>query len=125
MNDDFFVLEPVDRVPYLHLGPVENQIGYYDGKYGHRNGRYRDGMVDTAALLRKWGHQQVTCYEAHVPMPLHKEKMAEAIRRASKEASIVALHKRTLYGNLYRVGGEQIADVKVNTSTHTWADGQL
>lgn len=127
MNDDFFILEPVESVPYLHLGPVNGRVEYYDGKYGHRPkgvGRYRDGMVQTASLLEKWGYRNVLSYEAHVPMPLHKETMAAAIRRASEEASIVALHKRTLYGNLCGVGGSKITDVKVLTSTHTWADGQ-
>lgn len=131
MNDDFFILRPLDRIPHLHMGPVENRVRYYDTKYERRPGRYRagagryrDGMVQTADLLRSWGVADVLSYEVHAPMLIDRRKMAEAINRAARETRIVALHKRTLYGNLYRVGGELVKDVKVLTSTHTWSERQ-
>ncbi|MFP3914940.1 MAG: hypothetical protein ACLFWM_08690 [Actinomycetota bacterium] len=136
MNDDFFFLEPIERMPVYHWGKIEEALGYYNGKYGRpspgqRSGNYRRGMAQTADLLRRWGFDELLCYEVHVPMPIHKGRMAEAIRRAARDApSIVALHKRTLYGNLYRIGGEMLGtdrrpDVKVLTSDHTWDAGQL
>lgn len=127
MNDDFFILRPMKTVPYLHLGSVKDRVDYYDRKYGHRRrgvGRYRDGMVQTSKLLESWGHRTILSYEAHTPMLLEKHKMTEAVNRATRAARIVALHKRTLYGNLYQVGGREIRDVKVLTSAHSWGPGQ-
>src|SRR5690606_39325478 len=57
-------------------------------------------------------------------MLIARRTMAEAINRAARETRIAALHKRPLYGNLYRVGGELVKDVKVLTSTHTWGERQ-
>src|SRR5690606_40360720 len=66
MNDDFFILRPLDRIPHLHMGPVENRVRYYDTKYERRvngAGRYRDGMVQTADLLRSWEIGRASCRE--------------------------------------------------------------
>lgn len=131
-NDDFFVLRPTPDVPALHLGPIGDRVDYYDEKYGHRRngaGAYRDGMVATSKLLASWGLTDLLCYEVHAPITVNKDGMFEVIRRAFAETSIVALHKRTLYGNVHRLGGE-IAhsggklDVKVLTADHTWDDDQ-
>lgn len=127
MNDDFFVVRPVRSVPNLHLGPIDGRITYYDQKYGHRPtgpGRYRDGMVQTAAMLHRWGLTNLLSYEAHVPMVIEKTLMVDALRRAFKEAKITALHKRTLYGNLYQLGGKRIEDPKMLRQGQQWRPGE-
>lgn len=136
MNDDFYFLKPMESVPVYYWGKLEEALGYYNGKFGKpapgtKSGNYRRGMEETGELLRSWGVEDLLCYEVHVPLPIHKGKMAEAIRRAAQDApSIIALHKRTLYGNLWGIGGEMLGtekhpDVKVLTSDHTWSETQL
>jgi hypothetical protein len=116
MNDDFFVINKTETVPPLHRGPVDNVIDYYQNKYRHKStpGVYVDGMIATRDLLNQWGINHVMSYELHLPMTINRKLMVSTLRRASEEApSIVALHKRTLYGNANNIGGRQIDDVKV------------
>jgi hypothetical protein len=124
-NDDFFVWNPVAEVPVLHRGPVEPVRRSYERRYGRGpvGKSWRGGMGQTAALLDSWGVDPVLSYELHIPMLLDKQRMVDAIRKASP-AGIVALHKRTLYGNLYRIGGECADDCKVFSTAHRWTDDQ-
>lgn len=112
-NDDMFVLEPlgegealVERLA-LHRGPVTEVEAYYEQR---GQGRYLQGMRQTADLLRSLGHAEPVSYELHIPMVIHKGEMLRALDLG---ASVPVLHKRTLYGNLAGVGGRQIDDVKV------------
>lgn len=114
MNDDFFVVKPVDQVPVLHRGPVVRVEHHYYEKYKDQMpGDYRLGMTQTKYLLERWGHADPLSYEVHVPMPLEKAKVVEVLKRAFDTEKIRALHKRTLYGNVWDLGGTEIADTKV------------
>lgn len=101
-NDDFYALAPTE-VPVWHLGPI--QPDRYSGM-SHPGGRQ-----DTARLLRSWGIDPVLDYAVHVPFIVESEKMVDAIKRAG--TGIRALHRRTLYGNLYQVGGVEVEDVSI------------
>ena len=61
------------------------------------------GMEDDGPLLS---------YELHAPLVVHKESMLKALDLGR---GLPVLHKRTLYGNLIRLGGDQVEDVKVKT----------
>jgi hypothetical protein len=129
-NDDFYVMRPVPEVPVLHRGPVTAVLAYYERRWGGRS-RYSIGMRETAALLRSLGFDDPLSYELHVPLPIHKAAMLEALD-AGEASGITVLHKRTLYGNLARLGGERLADCKIVstrdgrisgrhvTDAHTW-----
>ncbi|MFD6936267.1 hypothetical protein ACFWAP_08960 [Streptomyces goshikiensis] len=103
-NDDMFVMKPLVEMPVLHRGPVRNVETYYAA------GDYLRGMRETRDLLADLGHPDPLSYELHVPMPLDKAGMLDALDVARH---LDVVHKRTLYGNLTQLGGAEIRDVKI------------
>ena len=111
MNDDFFILEPVEEIETLHRGRVADVLL----DYAYR-GSYRHGMAQTAALMHELGVADPLSYELHVPMVLNRRRMVEALHiglEAMPRLEMTALHKRSLYGNLFNVGGREVGDVKI------------
>jgi hypothetical protein len=108
-NDDFFVMHPVPVMPVLHRGPVREVEAYYATRAS--NG-YLRGMRQTRDLLVQLGHPDPLSYELHVPLPVDKAQMLEALDVGAR-AGIDVLHKRTLYGGLAQIGGSRLVDVKV------------
>lgn len=107
VNDDMFVMHSVEQMPVLHRGPVRNVEAYYEAR---SSGAYLHGMRQTRDLLVKLGHEDPLSYELHVPMPVGKQGMLDAL---AVGRDIPVLHKRTLYGNLAELGGSEIRDVKI------------
>lgn len=106
-NDDFYVTCPFPAIPSLHRGRLVSVINQYRIKSA---GQYVQGMVATRKLLLELGHREPLSYELHVPLVIHKAAMLKAIEIGEH---LPVLHKRTLYGNLAALGGDEIADVKV------------
>lgn len=107
-NDDFFVMAPIGEMPVYHRGTVDEA--------SRQTGTYNRGLVETAKLLRDLGVEgELLNYELHAPMPVIGEDMVAALRRARGFRGR-CLQARTLYGNLHRVGGEHLADMKVHGS---------
>lgn len=107
MNDDFFVTQRQTYMPVLHRGPVRDVERHYAAR---ASGKYLAGMRETRDLLVKLGHDDPMSYELHVPLPVEKAGMLEALDVGRR---LAVVHKRTLYATLARLGGEQIEDVKV------------
>jgi hypothetical protein len=124
-NDDFFLLGPVERVEPMHRGEVRDVHAYYAARY--RDSDYMRGMRMTADILWRLGVKHPLSYELHVPMPMTKSGFLEAHAKATVRGmpAPVALHKRTLYGNLAELGGERVEDVKVWDRQADWAPGPL
>lgn len=112
-NDDFFALQPTN-VPVWHKGPV------VPVRQRRNDASHVGGREATRRLLARWGVDPVLDYGLHVPMVVHRRRMVDALRKAG--SGIVALHRRTLYGNLYRIGGEQMVDVTVGNRRDVWPD---
>lgn len=109
MNDDFFVLKPIDRVPVLHRGPIEKS----EALYARRGAtQYLQGLRQTRKLLAKLGHTNPVSYELHTPLPVDKAGMLAALDAGRH---VAALQHRTMYGVMHRIGGTEIRDVKVAT----------
>lgn len=108
-NDDFFAMFPVKSVPVLHRGPVNRVEAYYATR---GRGLYLRGLRETRDLLVELGHPAPLSYELHVPMPMTKSRVREMLEVGGH---LPVLHKRTLYGNLYGLGGDQVPDPKVLT----------
>lgn len=109
VNDDMFVMQPVEEMPVLHRGPVREVEAYYAARY-RNGGSYLRGMRETRDLLVELGHPDPLSYELHVPLPATKTGML-AVLDAGRHLDV--LHKRTMFGNLAQLGGERIQDVKV------------
>ena len=113
MNDDFFILKEIKNPAEelnLYRGNAFNVYEHYIQKYGE-NG-YSKGMLETAKLLQDLGINEPLCYELHTPFIFNKSKFLNMFN-IKGVADILALHKRSLYGNLYLKGGTSMKDVKI------------
>jgi hypothetical protein len=118
-NDDFFVTKPVSAVPTAHRGPAKAVLDHYGRRYGQRR-PYARGMAATLALLARLGTNDPVSYELHMPMTLGKVRLLEALGHGK---DVEGLHKRTLYGNYWHVGGEDVPDVKLRSDIDPWPPG--
>lgn len=105
MNDDFYVMKPVDQIQYYHGGLLADKVKTH--KTFANQAAYTHVLVRTQQILSALEIKDPLDYALHIPMRFHKNKLAEVLKQPI--ASI-----RTLYGNMYSVGGRQMADVKVH-----------
>lgn len=101
-NDDFYIMHPMDRVPILHTGSLQETIE------AHVKGTsYREAMERTAEVLEGFDTKG---YEVHCPMEFEKVGLGLVLSLGEK---IKGFQYRTAYGNLMNIGGIQCSDVKV------------
>jgi hypothetical protein len=100
-NDDFYVMQPTDRLVPLYRCSLSEHISILEHK---RPSEY-------SGLLRRCqdtlGGEPLS-YELHTPFIFNKEKLLRLL-----EDYPDAHCMRTMYGNLYKIGGEQSNDVKI------------
>lgn len=103
MNDDFYIVGNVSQIKYYNGGALKDKCQ----DYAQRNPRstYTRRLFNTYKTLKRIGVHDSLDYELHVPFPVQKTKLAKAIS--------YGVLWRSVYGNLYDVGGEEIPDVKV------------
>ncbi|WP_237310034.1 hypothetical protein [Streptomyces sp. AMCC400023] len=107
-DDDMFTMRPLPGgMPVLHRGLVVDVERHYEAR---GSGVYLRGMRETRALLAGLGHTAPLSYELHVPLAVGKATMLNALWRGRH---LDVLHKRTLYGVIAGIGGEQVEDVKI------------
>lgn len=111
MNDDFFILRRMRRVPILHRGKLEDVIAEH--KY---RSQYVRSMIATAELLATLGCKAPVSYEMHAPLPIDKGGMLRALELGRH---IYGVHNRTLYGNLFGIKGRKSDDCKVYSERDT------
>lgn len=130
MNDDFFVLKPVDPLPMWHGGPITEWVNGVSARYTE----YLKWSWDTYRLLRKLGHEDPLWWDLHTPILVSKEAMHDALILTDRHGG--GLHPRTLMANLSGLQGERAPthDVKgqaipghlyASSSNATWARGPL
>lgn len=107
-NDDMFAMERHEFMPVYHRGLVAEVEEYYRRR--RIRSQYLEGMRATRQLLARLGYEDPLSYEVHVPLPVDKSGMLEALEYGK---SLPVVHKRTLYGNLAGLGGTRIRDPKV------------
>jgi hypothetical protein len=104
MNDDFFVLKPVEAVQSFHKGYLFDSVE--ERKDLQIANPYINMMEATLDRLIKNGIENPLDYEVHVPMVMTKSGLKNVLRFGSLW--------RSMYGNTYNVGGTQMVDVKVH-----------
>ncbi|MFM9590706.1 hypothetical protein ACKI16_29390 [Streptomyces scabiei] len=108
-NDDFFVMQPLPGgMPVLHRGLAAD---VEDACRGRVSSAYLGGMRETRAALEGMGYPMPVSYELHAPLPVGKVGMLGALARVP---AADGMHKRTAYGVLAEIGGEQMDDVKIS-----------
>lgn len=104
MNDDFYVMQKLDKVPYYHGGLFADKIKEFYRYAGYSD--YVKVLLRTQSALEALGIKDLLDYTLHIPITYSKEKLAQVL---PYDGSI-----RTLYGNIHRVDGKQMEDVKVH-----------
>jgi hypothetical protein len=106
MNDDFFAISPRDEVGVFHGGLLKDKIDkHLDLSPGST---YTKMLQKTYLRLLRMGVEAPLDYELHVPMVMNKKGLDRALK--------TKVLWRSAFGNLFKVGGEQIDDVKVYAS---------
>lgn len=103
MNDDFYAIRPVETVEPMHRGLMQKHLDMI-----HVNLGYKELVQETFDTLVRIGVEQPVSYELHVPMVMNKAKLAKILRMPGLW--------RSLYGNIYGIGGEEYLDVKVHNT---------
>lgn len=103
MNDDFYAVRPVKNIEPMHRGLMQKHLDMIEVNLG-----YKELVQETFDTLTRIGIEQPLSYELHVPMVMNKNKLAKVLRMPGLW--------RSLYGNIYGIGGEEYLDVKVHNT---------
>jgi hypothetical protein len=103
MNDDFFLLKPISRMPKLHGGSLLDKINKYKDLSGPL-GTYVMLLSKTYKSLVRIGITNPVDYDIHVPMHFNKKKLSSVIDGKTLP--------RSVYGNMFSLPGKEISDVK-------------
>jgi hypothetical protein len=103
MNDDFYILNKVSTVPYMHAKTLNDKIENRDDKFSGNS--YMNILRRTLPIIYNKVDGPVLDYELHVPMVMEKKKLSLILRYKGLW--------RSVYGNIFNVGGIEITDVKV------------
>lgn len=104
MNDDFFIVQPLDKIPYYHGGKFADKLRTFE-LYAPESA-YTKMLRRTQSVLNGLGIEDPLDYTLHIPVVYHKNKLAKIL---PYDGSM-----RTLYGNINKVGGRKMDDVKVH-----------
>lgn len=107
-NDDFFVLKPLEELPYYHDRTLVSRVmDFAKISWNATNNGYCSRLKGATRAL-KFDNRNILNYELHVPIVFNKYKLRELF---SKYPGIGA--KRSLYGNNFVENPIQRADVKI------------
>ena len=105
MNDDFFILQKIDKIEMLHGGLLSDKISRYQ-KIA-RSSSYIRKLFSTNDRLKKNKIDNALDYELHIPMHMEKEKLKYILDQYPE------LLWRSMYGNTFNLGGTECQDVKI------------
>ena len=108
MNDDFFIIKKIDRIDQFYSGLLSTKIDRYIQITG--SSMYIKKLILTRTRLMEYGIPNPLDYELHIPMIMEKEKLKHIILKYP------SCLWRSMYGNIYAVGGTQMEDVKIYTN---------
>lgn len=108
MNDDFFVMSRVDRIPDMNRGNARDLADLYSQRYP--GSRYASGMYDTIETLEAAGYQDVLSFDLHMPDVVDKAGRLESLRMGEGHE---VWHVRTAHGAISGKVGETVRDCKV------------
>lgn len=120
LNDDFFLREPVGVLEVLDLGPLRARVDHFNAT-GNAS-RWAIGHRETLAVLVAAGYDEPKCFEAHVPLVIHKAAMLQALDLA-KGCGARTPHKRTIYATLARLESRTVKDPKVLSADAPMPEG--
>jgi hypothetical protein len=116
MNDDFFIIDKINKINEYHGGPIREKSARYNQMY--QGGQYARFLADTYYWLTKQKINEPMDYDIHVPMKMKKQNLLKIIGHKN-------VLWRSAYGNMFGSGGKEIHDVKVysegfKTESYDW-----
>jgi hypothetical protein len=107
MNDDFYIVKNIKTIETYHGGLLLDKINLYQKI--NSNSNYTRKLAATYKKIKSLNIESPLDYELHVPMIMEKKKLKQILQNNDQ------FLWRSIYGNVFGVGGEQMEDVKVYT----------
>lgn len=107
MNDDFFVMMPTAMIPVVYNGTLSEKIESHIEEQGPT--AYSRVLKNANIYLKNNKIKNALNYDVHFPMQINRNLLSKI------DLSIYA--PRSVYGNTYSIGGDQMKDVKVYASS--------
>lgn len=104
MDDDIFIVKKLESIPVYHGGLLSDKIKHRQSSIG-RVDTYGRLLNKTMKDLNLQGIKDPIVYDLHVPMTMNKTILKNVMNKG--------YFPKTTYGNLAKVGGTKIKDVKV------------
>lgn len=108
MHDDFFILKKINAFQIYHGGLLEKKIEEYS--ILDRSSPYTRLLFNTYKRLKKLGYKDPIDYDIHVPIIMNKDNLKQALKHPYLE--------RSIYGNMFNIGGQEVTDVKIYNGGH-------
>jgi hypothetical protein len=105
MNDDFFIIKKINSIDQFYNGLLSDKINRFTQITG--SSMYIKKLITTNKKLIDLGIKNPIDYELHTPMPMNKPGLLDVIEKYPE------CLWRSMFGNLYNVGGTQMDDVKI------------
>jgi hypothetical protein len=105
MNDDFFIIKKINSIDQFYNGLLSDKINRFTQITG--SSMYIKKLITTNKKLIDLGIKNPIDYELHTPMPMNKTGLLDVIEKYPE------CLWRSMFGNLYNVGGTQMDDVKI------------
>ena len=110
-NDDFFVMKPTSKLIPLWRCSLEEHVELSKAAGFRKRNPYADILEACRKILEEGGFTQHS-YELHTPFIYNKARLLKILEEYPD-----AHCTRTLYGNIYNIGGQQSDDVKAFSET--------
>ena len=113
MNDDHFIMKPIDHMPRIVWGP---NLDYAINNCTTLGDSFKFSMETTRDILRSMGASELN-YQLHIPCVINKRDMRECMEQIpTPHTNGAYLHHVTLCMNLYgwEPEGMYMSDVKVH-----------
>lgn len=106
-HDDFFILKHTSEFVPEYLGTLIENAENVEKNYGNKPTEYTILLRETAKTLKNAGYSAKS-YELHTPFVFNRKKMIKILNDYPKSHCI-----RSIYANVYGIGGEKAHDVKI------------
>ena len=110
-NDDFIMLKPATHILPYHAGKLKDVM--LDKMLNPATAPSANDMARTLIYLDQLGYHEALAYTLHIPVLYNKANYIKLHQRIRQELKMHTLLPRTLYGNMYNLGGKQQADNKL------------
>lgn len=120
MNDDAFLMDPIDDWPAYHMGPTSKYVAHLRAQGIKGIDGWVRCITATAEWMAEQGHGDVLCRQGHRPLPWSKAKLAKALESypAGRPLDVLGLYDLAGAGG---VGQERLkGNAKVNSSPESF-----